>query len=327
MRCIKCDYPLWNLDTPRCPECGAGFTLRHYRFRPYSVLFVCPLCGHEHVGAGPQYLPRLRGDRCKGCGRTIDPFAMRVAAMSGDPGAIDAVYMRPVPWEDRSIGLWRRWWDTFVMSVRRPRELAELITGVNGAGAALMYAVVAHGLAFALAALAGLVVFITDGHLAPARPFDSSLVFAFAIAVTFAVVGSVTWTMCAIPLWTMIADGLLRLGGCRRGGFDITMAALSYAQGSVVLGGAVLVPLALLYGVVAIADPAPSAMGRLIAPVVVNLDVALVQTAVIAHAVYLVSRTHRVSRLAAAGAVIAAPAALACVAGIAWVTERLWWLW
>jgi Zn ribbon nucleic-acid-binding protein len=66
MKCRKCDYPLWNLTEPRCPECGDRFDVLSYWFEPGSVVFKCPYCGHRHVGRDARGLPFDAG-RCEGC--------------------------------------------------------------------------------------------------------------------------------------------------------------------------------------------------------------------------------------------------------------------
>lgn len=44
MHCNNCNYSLWNLTTPRCPECGRGFDVRDWQFESGSVKFGCPNC-------------------------------------------------------------------------------------------------------------------------------------------------------------------------------------------------------------------------------------------------------------------------------------------
>jgi RNA polymerase subunit RPABC4/transcription elongation factor Spt4 len=45
MRCGKCGYALWNLNQPRCPECGRAFAATDWEFEPGSVRFACVECG------------------------------------------------------------------------------------------------------------------------------------------------------------------------------------------------------------------------------------------------------------------------------------------
>jgi hypothetical protein len=45
MRCVTCGYALWNLNQPRCPECGRSFAVTDWDFAPGSVSFACAGCG------------------------------------------------------------------------------------------------------------------------------------------------------------------------------------------------------------------------------------------------------------------------------------------
>ncbi len=70
MRCRKCNYPLWNLSGPRCPECGERFDILSYWFEPGSVWFKCPFCSHKHAGRDSRGMPFDAG-RCEQCGQML----------------------------------------------------------------------------------------------------------------------------------------------------------------------------------------------------------------------------------------------------------------
>jgi len=82
MKCRKCDYPLWNLTEPRCPECGEGFDVMSYWFTPGSVVFKCPFCDHRHVGRDGRGMPFDAG-RCEGCGQMLVVEQMPVEPVDG----------------------------------------------------------------------------------------------------------------------------------------------------------------------------------------------------------------------------------------------------
>jgi hypothetical protein len=84
MKCKNCDYALWNLTEPRCPECGTGFDVQQYWFAPGSVIFKCPFCQHPHEGRDARGLPFDAG-KCEGCGQllVVEQMAVQPADFSG----------------------------------------------------------------------------------------------------------------------------------------------------------------------------------------------------------------------------------------------------
>lgn len=71
MHCRTCDYPLWNLTTRTCPECGAEFRPTDFAFVPNSVRYCCPQCRLAYYGTASN--GHLVPDQftCAGCGQAI----------------------------------------------------------------------------------------------------------------------------------------------------------------------------------------------------------------------------------------------------------------
>ena len=67
MRCKTCDYPLWNLKTRQCPECGAAFKPSDYQFTMFAVKFCCPHCDQAYYGNGPHGYLRPSEFTCIKC--------------------------------------------------------------------------------------------------------------------------------------------------------------------------------------------------------------------------------------------------------------------
>jgi len=82
MQCRQCQYPLWNLREPRCPECGTAFDVMSYWFEPGTVVFKCPLCAHPHQGRDMRGMPFDAG-RCEGCGQMIVVEQMVIEPVDG----------------------------------------------------------------------------------------------------------------------------------------------------------------------------------------------------------------------------------------------------
>lgn len=110
MRCQHCQYILWGLSEPRCPECGTGFDLRDFAFEPASVAFACPHCGHLHAGQGKHHQPGSEDQVvCRKCEKPMDVASMSVVPLREDANAIPSCL---TPWERywmSRIGWWKQW--------------------------------------------------------------------------------------------------------------------------------------------------------------------------------------------------------------------------
>src|SRR4051812_7864561 len=99
MRCPGCDYPLWNLPTRQCPECGRPFLPSEFDFVANSVRFCCPHCPQEYYGPGPR--GPLVPDRfaCVRCGHHIGMDQMTLLPTAGV--AEEQTRTDTVPWLER----------------------------------------------------------------------------------------------------------------------------------------------------------------------------------------------------------------------------------
>ncbi len=50
MRCLKCDYSLFDIRERICPECGEPFALSSHVFDHCGVRFCCPHCDQQYYG-------------------------------------------------------------------------------------------------------------------------------------------------------------------------------------------------------------------------------------------------------------------------------------
>ncbi|MEX0655667.1 MAG: zinc ribbon domain-containing protein [Phycisphaeraceae bacterium] len=159
MECSQCGYALWNLTESRCPECGTGFDLRHYRYRPSTVAFACPHCQALHAGTGEQYRPAHSDEAvCRACGEVMAVPRMPVVPLTADAYASRA---RAMPWDDRArVGFFRAWWRTVVMALIRPTELVRCIRTDSGYTASYFFAFVCHLLAVIVQVLTIAVLFL-----------------------------------------------------------------------------------------------------------------------------------------------------------------------
>ncbi|UYV13604.1 MAG: hypothetical protein NCW75_04805 [Phycisphaera sp.] len=74
MQCPDCQYELWNLNTPVCPECGRDFELGEWDFSSSDARFACASCGERLPGTTPRELPWA----CPACGEAVNATAAMV---------------------------------------------------------------------------------------------------------------------------------------------------------------------------------------------------------------------------------------------------------
>lgn len=121
MRCLHCDYLLFNLSRPVCPECGRDFDVAAYRFEPGDVSFHCPHCDQAYYGNDAQGLPSPRVFDCVKCYAAVRLQALRVVPCT--PTAMGEV-AGVIPWEGRRPGQGQAaWWTTVKMLLFEPTKL------------------------------------------------------------------------------------------------------------------------------------------------------------------------------------------------------------
>lgn len=222
MNCKHCDYPLWNLRSRQCPECGTAFKPTEFRFAMNAVRYACPHCGQDYYGTGADGHLEPSNFECVGCGNRVDMDEMVLLPTEG-------VHERQThadinPWLDEDRGFFSRWFGTLYRGAATPGWLLRSTPVDSDVGSAWAFAFFTH-VAFGLIMLAPLfllmiVVGLSGGGAA------SGGVFGFFIGVVF---GTGVGSMIALSLWVVTAHGMLRVGGKTSGGIGRTAQALCYS--------------------------------------------------------------------------------------------------
>ena len=133
MRCKHCDHSLWNQPVPPegaarvCSECGTPYSASDFDFGRGKVRFCCPACDTGYYGTSPKgHLEPAEFD-CVGCGArlTMDRCVIRAHDMEREH---EAMQQRELPWlEESSLGWFRRWWRTSILSISNAARLSPLL--------------------------------------------------------------------------------------------------------------------------------------------------------------------------------------------------------
>ena len=237
MHCRNCDYPLWNLTTSICPECGAVFAPSEFEFVPNSVRFCCPHCQQSYYGTDPKGHIVPEHFDCVTCGQHIHMDRMVLLPAEG----VAEARTKPDanPWlERKDRGFFKAWIATVVKSLAGQaammRGLGDQVRPGEAWRFALLTLLVWLGIGVALP-LFGFAVFTSLGSASRA-----TVALGAAAGTTL---GLATVWLTLILLWGLSTHGLLRVTGGAPHTIGRTFEAILYSSG-------VTVPMAVpLFGV------------------------------------------------------------------------------
>ncbi|MCC6949871.1 MAG: hypothetical protein IT433_00340 [Phycisphaerales bacterium] len=233
MNCKACEYPLWNLTSRTCPECGAPFKPSDFEFALNAVRFCCPHCAQEYYGTGarghlvPSYF------NCVSCGK---PVHMDECVLLPTAGVREELTRADEnPWLARArLGRAKAWFSSIGRAMTQPGRLIEATP--TGSGWGFGFAILTN-LIFNLVGWAGFIIFVViistvaaGGKGGGARPLlgiSGGIGAGAASVVLFLGVGILAWI--AVTHW------LLRITGGSAHPISRTAQAICYSSGANVL--------------------------------------------------------------------------------------------
>lgn len=237
MHCHTCNYPLWNLTTRQCPECGAPFAVDDYEFVPGSVRFCCPDCRQAYYGTTAKGHLEPRAFQCVTCGRQIDMNDTVLVPAEG----VDERNTRADanPWLERSqLGAIKGWLQAIGMALVKPLRLMRGTPASSSMGQAWWFTVVTlvAGLLLAFIPTVAFVLILpmmasaaSQGGGGPgALPLMAGAGAAMAIGFAIAVVMLMIYAL----LWGLVTHAMLRISGRGHGTLRRTYQAICYAAGA-----------------------------------------------------------------------------------------------
>jgi hypothetical protein len=224
MRCKTCDYPLWQLTSRQCPECGSPFRPSDFEFTLNSVRFCCPHCEQAYYGTGAKGHLEPRMFACVGCAKTIDMDDMMLQPTEGVREEQTRVTV--VPWvERRERGWFTSFFVTMGMAIGNPKRTIEAVPEGSPASRAFWYMAIHVALQIVLSGMPFVVgiffigAFVMRGGGAP-----------FGFIAAFA--GCAVLAPLMIVVGALVSHGVLRLTGQTAAGFGRTMHAICYSAGN-----------------------------------------------------------------------------------------------
>jgi len=223
MRCKECDYPLWNLTTRICPECGTPFKPSEFAFKAYKVEFHCPECAQTYFGTNADGHLEPKEFECVKCGEHISMDEMVLRPAPGLSESQTEAYT--MPWLDRKRrGFIKAWFTTTLHAMVFPTTLMKGVPANASVGEAWLFA------------LLSMVVFIAVGVAAPVAGIGLISMLGrfdpmFFIMASIAIPAGVLSTAISILLWGAMAHGLLRVTGSCASTIGRTYQAMCYSIG------------------------------------------------------------------------------------------------
>jgi hypothetical protein len=227
MRCRTCDYPLWNLRSRSCPECGTPFAPSRHVFTPNSVRFCCPHCGQDYYGTGRDGHLVPEAFTCVRCAKPITMDEMVLLPTEGV--AEERTTTDVVPWFDRARrGYLKGWLGTVTGAMFSPGRLARAAAETHQVRDAFWFSLLTNLLYCAFGGLFLLFPLIVAGG----RWMGGMLVMLLLVALGLPlVVGAL------VLLWALTSHAILRLSGKTSRGVSGSLSSLCLTSGANLLLG------------------------------------------------------------------------------------------
>ena len=237
MRCLKCEYPLWDLAPGRCPECGESFDPTDHRFKNGSVAFCCPHCDQTYFGEGEDgHLVPQQFD-CVSCGQRISESECIVRPRE-DGSREDVVTAVLSPWHDGHRRLRSRFYGTLGLSLFRPGRLGAGFPvnlppfGAFGFVSLIFLVILVVGVLPLI-----LVVAISMSGVGMPGAMTPGLLIGVIWDTAMAFVVTIVIALLVLLTYGTIVHGILRLGGSTNGGLMRTIGSLGFGSGPLVFLG------------------------------------------------------------------------------------------
>lgn len=221
MRCLTCNYPLWNLPERVCPECGTAFKPTDFEFVPSACQFCCRHCMQPYYGTtwrGHLEPIEFACVRCQARVHMDDTIVLPTAGVSED-----RTLQGCNPWLDPHRGLFNKFFSSIGYAMTKPVMMARGTPVTASLGRAAVFAMLINALAYAVCFGPQLLVML----LGPGGGGGAGLGPAGSL-MGFILVSSIV----GMWLWGLFAHVILKLTGRTSGSVRHTYLALYYSAGA-----------------------------------------------------------------------------------------------
>lgn len=227
MRCKGCDYPLWNLRSRECPECGKPFLPSEFDYVLNSVRFCCPACGQAYYGTGERGRLVPPAFLCVSCGAACEMDSMVLLPTEG----VREEQTKPetMPWlERRSLGTLRAWFAMLGRAMVAPHRLMDATP--EGAPAGIVFATVTNLIFVGLGLGPIFLLPLGIGFAVGGRGGAGIAGMAGGLAIAFAIALGVV--LASMGLWIVVTHTALRMSGELPFPLRRTAQAIGYSAGA-----------------------------------------------------------------------------------------------
>ncbi len=225
MHCRNCDYPLWNLTTSICPECGVVFAPSEFEFVPNSVRFCCPHCQQTYYGTDQRGHLDPQQFECVQCGAALHMNKMVLLPAEG----VTEARTKPDanPWlERKERGFFKAAFATVGKSLAGQATLMRGLGDQVRVGEAWRFALLILILWLGVGVALPIFGFAVIASLESASRATAAI--ATAAGVTL---GLATFWFTMVVLWALTTHGLLRITGGAPHTIGRTFEAILYSSG------------------------------------------------------------------------------------------------
>lgn len=212
MHCTRCAYPLWNMASRTCPECGTPFKPSEFTFLANAVKFQCPHCRQQYFGTSETGHLEPASFTCVTCSNVVTEDEMVIVPADGVREEVARA--ADMPWTRRESGLVAAFTRTCVEALFRPVRLVKGLGPNADAGAAwafLWRASVLSGLIGAVGMAVMMSAFaLLQSSAVGATPGAPKLGVPTLTAIGIGVCVYPLITLGGTLLWSVCAHALLR---------------------------------------------------------------------------------------------------------------------
>lgn len=220
MRCLTCNYPLWNLPERVCPECGTAFKPTDFEFVPSACQFCCRQCMQPYYGTtwrGHLEPIEFACVRCQAHVHMDDTIVLPTAGVSED-----RTLQGLNPWIDPNRGAFGKFFSAIGYAMSKPVMMARGTPITASLGRAAVFAMLVNTLAYSICFGPQLLLMLLGPGGGGGGLSNAGAMMGFILISS----------ILGMWVWGLFAHVILKCTGRTAGTLRHTYLALYYAAGA-----------------------------------------------------------------------------------------------